>query len=354
MFEIGAEVLTPADVVALARSRTPVRISPDATERARASYVHAHAVSAIRPVYGRSTGVGANRTIAIDDPDAAALRLLRSHATSAGERRAPERVRAMLAVRVAQLAAGGSGADPRLLDRLATLLTEGAVPPVRELGSIGTGDLCALAVTALALTGEIPLDPPLSERYEFAAGDALAFLSSNAATLADAALALVDLRRLALAALPVAAMSFVALQGNAEAFALAVDRVTPFPGANAVGRVLRALIDPTRAPARIQDPFALRTLPQVHGALLDALDRLDDVLRRLINAPSENPVLLPELGIAHHGGFHAAYLGQALDAVRLALAQAAELSLDRLTLLAEPAYTGRESFLGDGTPAASG
>jgi histidine ammonia-lyase len=73
-----------------------------------------------------------------------------------------------------------------------------------------------------------------------------------------------------------------------------------------------------------------------------------------MNTSSENPVLSPELGVAHHGGFHAAYLAQALDAVALAAAQSAQLSLARLTMLDEPALTGLAPFLGDGTPGASG
>ena len=75
----------------------------------------------------------------------------------------------------------------------------------------------------------------------------------------------------------------------------------------------------------------------------------------MANAPSENPIVSPTLGkVAHHGAFHAVYLVQSLDALVLAMAQSAQLSLARLTMLAESAYTGQHPFLGDGTPAASG
>jgi histidine ammonia-lyase len=74
----------------------------------------------------------------------------------------------------------------------------------------------------------------------------------------------------------------------------------------------------------------------------------------MANAAAENPVLVPGTGAAHHGGFHAVYLAQALDAVRAALAQSAELSLSRVTMTSEPAVTGAAPFLGDGTPGASG
>jgi histidine ammonia-lyase len=271
----------------------------------------------------------------------------------------------MLLVRLNQLAAAGSGADPRLLEILADLINADALPPIRELGGIGTGDLSALATTALAIEGEVPtLGPggqpggypagyPARPAFRFGLGDALPFLSSNAATLADAALGLDGLQRLAEAVVVVAALSFSAVDGNDEAFAGAVEQVTPFEGARWVCRSVRAMVDPVPA-ARIQDPFGLRTLPQVHGAFIDALAALERTVLALMNTSSENPVLSPELGVAHHGGFHAAYLAQALDAVALAAAQSAQLSLARLTMLDEPALTGLAPFLGDGTPGASG
>jgi histidine ammonia-lyase len=105
---------------------------------------------------------------------------------------------------------------------------------------------------------------------------------------------------------------------------------------------------------RIQDPYALRALPQVHGPLLDALDALDATVSKLACAPAENPVFLPEFDAAHHGGFHVAYLAQALDTVRSALAQAAQLSLARLSMLCNPELTAQPAFLGDGRPGSSG
>ena len=129
---------------------------------------------------------------------------------------------------------------------------------------------------------------------------------------------------------------------------------TPFPGAGWVCRTMRSLVDTDAAPARIQDPFGLRTLPQVHGALVDRLGFAEQVVLSMSNAPSENPIVSATLGVAHHGAFHATYLVQSLDALVLAMAQSAQLSLARLTMLAEPAYTGQHPFLGDGTPAASG
>ena len=135
-----------------------------------------------------------------------------------------------MAIRLNQLAAGGGGARPEVLDGLAALLASGAVPPVREHGGVGTGDLGPLATIALALPG-----------VEWTADDALPFLSSNAATLADAALAAADLLDLARAGIAVAAMTFVAVDGAPEAFSPTVEALTPYDGVASVCAAMRAL-----------------------------------------------------------------------------------------------------------------
>jgi histidine ammonia-lyase len=346
--------LTLDEIVAVSRRAQPVEVTPEALERVAASHRFANEVAENRPVYGRSTGVGANRDQVLPEPDSQAQQLLRSHATSSGQLRSAQRVRAMLVIRLNQLASDGNGISPLVVEALAAMIEEDALPPVREGGSVGTADLAALATTALVLSGERPSNPPVPSTTDFGPGDALTFMSSNAAVLADAALAVADLDRLARSAVVIAAMDFSAVRGNAEAFSAAVEVATPFPGSRWVSRTMRALTDPAVPAARIQDPFSLRTFPQVHGALMDRLAFAEEVIVTMSNSPSENPIVSPRLGIAHHGAFHAAYLVQALDSLVLAVAQSAQLSLARLTMLAEPAYTGLHPFLGDGTPAASG
>lgn len=357
MLSLDGSSLTVADIARVAAGGVDVHVTSMA--RALAARAHADQAAQRRLIYGRSTGVGGNRLVPLEHPPTEtdadpALALLRSHASSLGPLRHPQRVRATLVVRLNQLAAGGSGVDPQVIDGLARMLNGDALPPIRELGSVGTGDLAALATTALALLGEIPTSRPLPGVVPVGIGDALPLLSSNAATLADAALASVELHHLAEQALTIAAATHAGVNGNPEAFSPVVERVTPFPGAQRVCRTMRALLDVNQRGTRIQDPFALRALPQVHGPLLDTLTNLDHVAAQLANTPSENPMFLPEEEVAHHGGFHVAYLAQALDAVRLALAQAAQLSLARLSMLCDPAMTGLAPFLGDGRPGASG
>jgi histidine ammonia-lyase len=284
---------------------------------------------------------------------ATAQALLASHATSAGPPRSAERVRAMLLIRLNQLCAGGAGVSPEIVTALTQLLCDDALPVVREQTGIGTGDLSALAASALAIQDHSRTKS--TDPVVFGPDDALPFLSSNAAALADACLGLARLSRAARGGLAAAALSFAALNGNAEAFSRPVERVTPMPGARATCRAMRALVGSAVTPAlRIQDPYGLRALPQCHGVLLDALAALRATVEVYLNAPAENPVILPDGEFAHHGGFHASYLAVAIDTARNAAVQSGQLALHRLTYLSEPQHTGLTPFLGDHTPGASG
>ncbi|MER6785444.1 aromatic amino acid lyase [Streptomyces sp. NPDC000658] len=192
------------------------------------------------------------------------------------------------------------------------------------------------------------------------AGDALALLSSNALALGQAALAQGELDVLLRATHAVAALSLAAVSGSPEAYAAPVHALRPYPGAaRAAGEVRRLLGLADRPSARpggrIQDPFGFRAFPQVHGCVLDACERLREVVEVEINCPSENPLMDADDAAAyHHGGFFAAPLGLALDAVVLALLQTAQLSAARLAALGDPGLTGLPAFLATGPVSSSG
>jgi histidine ammonia-lyase len=368
VLSIDGRTLTCGRLAAQVDGPVRVRLSVAARRRAEASFRAAAAAVTQRQVYGRTTGVGANRSIGVDAGDLAAgarhtLALLRSHATSAGPLRSEIRVRATLVVRLNQLAAGGSGISMTAIDALTAMINADALPPIREHSGIGTGDLTALATTALGLLGEVPLTRPLPPVL-LGVHDALPFFSSNAATLADAAIATARLQMLSQAGLAIATLTGLAVSANFEAFGPVVERATPGPGPRRVCRTILALSDPAGAglpaAARIQDPFAMRCLPQVNGLLLDALDRLDQVVSAHLNVAAENPVIvsspddrMPPV-VAHHGGFHIPAVSLACDSAAIAVAQSVPLLLGRLAMLVDPAATGLPAFLGDGTPGASG
>ena len=143
-------------LAAVARRGVPVTAAPDGVARAAAAHRAALDAVGAHAFYGRTTGVGANHGVAVPPGDGHGLRLLRSHAGGAGEPVAADVARGALAIRLNQLAAGGSGADPAWIEAVATALNAGLTPEFPVLGAIGTGDLTGLATTALALIGERP------------------------------------------------------------------------------------------------------------------------------------------------------------------------------------------------------
>jgi histidine ammonia-lyase len=350
--------LSCEEVRSIARDGESVAVAPAGLERARVARDAVHAIMATQPVYGRTTGVGANRSIQVQD-GGHGLRLLRSHAGGAGPLLAAPLARAMLAVRLNQLAAGGSGVDPALLTVLAEVLNRGLIPPVRTVGAIGTGDLSALASTALCLIGERPWLGGLGGTlppFALDPADALAFMSSNAATIGEAALAAADLSDLMAATPAIAALSFLVVRGSAEPYAIAVQQARPHRGQAEVAARMRALLAGQDVkPARIQDPYGYRALPQAHGPAVDAVRELRQVLAVEMNAAAENPLVDAASGqVFHNGNFYTAYLGLALDSARMALFQTAALSATRLGTLVEPRLTGLRPFLASDVPASSG
>lgn len=356
---IDGKHLTPEELVAVTRGGARVKLLP--AGRMRAAKAHETVVAAVRgrAVYGRTTGVGANKTAEVAPENVAGhgKRLLRSHAAGAGPAVKPELVRAMLVTRLNQLAAGGAGVNPALLDVLATVINQGLLPPVKKYGGIGTGDLTALATTALCITGEIPWMGGVLPPQAFDEADALAFMSSSAATVGEAAVASYDINRLLRAGLSVAGLSCLALHGSGEAFAGPVQAARPHRGQRQAAAALRRLLGPDlhRPAKRVQDSYGLRALPQVHGPAIEAARRLRDVIAVELNSAAENPLIGVRTGeVLHNGNFHLAELGLGLDGLRAAFYGVATLSVARLAGLMEPALTRLHPFLADGSPAGSG
>lgn len=357
---VDGRTLRCADVELVADDEVTVRVAAEAARRAEDAWALVTDLATRREIYGRTTGVGANRDLTVEE-DAGSehgRRLLRSHAGGTGDPMSPRQLRAMLLIRLNQLAAGGSGAHPRVLATLAEALSAGAIPDVHRTGAIGTGDLTALAETALTLSGERPWAIGSLPPMPLDTSDALAFMSSNAATLADAVLAARELDRLLRASHAVAALSYVVLGGSPEAYATPVHEARPHPGQVRCAAELRRLLGMRGVPPlgrRIQDPYGLRAFPQVQGPALDSLDYLTRVLTIEINAATENPMVSLSAGdVFHHAHFHTAYVAVALDQTRATVHHVAELSASRLGDLVEPSYTDLPAFLAAGPPGSSG
>ncbi len=283
--------------------------------------------------------------------------LLRSHAVSAGRPLEPELVRAGMVVRANQLGAGGAGVASALLDALLGALNTGITPLTRELGSLGTGDLPALAEIALALLGEgrvwrdgrLVDAPAPAQPIRLGLRDALGFMSSGAITAGHAALLAVDARALQARWLEVAALSFEALDADPVVLDPQVQAARGARGQSEVAHRMRELLagapfDPRAADRLVQDPYAFRVLPQVDGVAYDARLTLEAVLARELNARTEN-ALIHEGRALPTGNFHTAELGAALDGLRAAFAHSASLIASRVTALLDPRMSGLSLFL---------
>lgn len=366
-----------ADVVAVADGAA-VRVPDTVVEAVGRAHAAAHRLSREVPTYGRTTGVGANKSAVVDD-DAHGLRLLRSHAVDAGEELPARSVRAMLAVRLNQLCVTGSGVAPVVLPALERMLNTDALPTVRAFASIGTGDLGALAGTALTLMGERPATGPLEPTGPWSRDSALPFISSSALTIGRTCLVVDALDRLDRAAAVVYALSFRGLDGNPSILSPAAVRAVAAPGVDEVAERTKRLLGvaagsagrpgapvaappgaapgapPAAAPARIQDAYGLRAFPISQGAFTHALGALSEQAGRLLGTAQENPLFdLAGEAVVHHGAFHQVALGLALDGCALALAQTGPLVMSRIGMLNEPRFTGLRPFLAAGQEGASG
>jgi histidine ammonia-lyase len=357
--------LSPRHVVDVALGGAPVRISGAARERNQAAQrLVSGLVDRGELLYGVTTGVGMLRTSPVDplDQPEQQRRLLRSHAGGGGAPLAVEVVRSAMTVRANQLGAGGAGVSESLYDNLLAALALGLTPFTRELGSLGTGDLTVLADIALALVGEgrVWRDGELVDAAT-ALGDAglqpatlgprdgIAFMSSNAAAIGQAAIVCVDAQRLLHSAITVAALSFEATGADLAVLDPRVHLARPHPGQGEVAAQLRELLgdwgmrerSPRAGDPGVHDSFVFRCVPQVEGVLLDALHHLEQVLAVELNVAGENALLLPRDGIAlPNGNFHAGILTLALDTLRGAMAQSASLVAARVSALLDPAVTG--------------
>lgn len=320
-------------------------------------------------VYGINTGFGALAETRIEAGQIRALQrnLVRSHACGVGPDLPVEAVRAMIALRAQTIAMGCSGARAVIVDHLMAMLERGVVPRIPSQGSVGaSGDLAPLAHLALVLIGEGEADiggqrmtgaEALSKAelgpLTLEAKEGLALINGTQLIVAVGGLAVVEGERLCTQADLVGAMSLEALKGSARPFDARIQRVRPHPGQAATAGNLRRLLveseimESHRDCDKVQDPYSLRCMPQIHGATRDTLTWARSVLEREIVAATDNPLVFAETGdIVSGGNFHGQPLAIALDAAAIGIAELANASERRLEQLVNPAMSsGLPPFL---------
>ncbi len=310
-------------------------------------------------VYGVTTGFGKLSDIAIPHDRLAELQvnLVRSHAAGVGDLLPEREVRAMMLLRANVIAKGYSGARADLVDLLAEMLNAALYPPVPEQGSVGaSGDLAPLAHLALAMIGEgtlvagnrsgaavAMLRVAGLSPVALAAKEGLTLINGTQAHTAIAALALDDAMRLWHLANAAGAMSLEGLLGTPVAFDARIQDARGQSGQAEAATRLRELLEGSEireshrfGDSRIQDPYALRCMPQVHGPVLDALRFCDTIIAREINAATDNPLVFESGEMLSGGNFHGQAVAMALDFMAIALTNLATIAERRIDRLVHP------------------
>ena len=357
---IDGDTLSVDEAYAVAVERLRVGLAPKARERMlRTRAVVDDIVSRNEVVYGVTTGFGKLSEVAIPHEKLAELQvnLVRSHASGVGDRLPEREVRAMMLLRANVIAKGYSGARPELVDLLLQLLNADVYPPIPEQGSVGaSGDLAPLAHLGLALIGEGTL---IKGERETDAATLLTEIGARPVTLAPkegitlingtqthtgiALIALVQARALWRTAHVAGAMSLEALMGTPVAFDERIHDARGQKGQARSAALLRDLLAGSEireshrlGDPRVQDPYALRCMPQVHGPVLDALDWIDDAISRELNAATDNPLVFENGETLSGGNFHGLTVAMALDFMAIIMTHLATMAERRIDRLVHP------------------
>lgn len=380
-------------VARVARSGAVAELDPEAEVRVAASRaIVDRCVDQNLVRYGITTGFGKFCDVVISKEENAELQknLIMSHACGVGDPLPAEAVRAMILLRANALAVGYSGIRPSTLKALIAMLNAGVVPLVPEKGSLGaSGDLAPLSHMALVLCGmgeafhkglRMPGAAALAaaglKPVELSAKEGLALINGTQVMTAVGALAAFDAERLVRIADLAAALSSQALRGIVDAYDPRVHELRRQPGQIASAANLRGILSGSRMTTRqgelrVQDAYALRCVPQVHGASRDAIGYVAGVVGRELNAVTDNPLILPAdlsagflaeiaegsafgaaksdgLGadIISGGNFHGQPVALAMDFLGIAVAELANISERRTERLVNPALSnGLPAFL---------
>jgi len=356
---LDGQSLSIEDVWAVAAG-APVALAPKARARMQQTRAVVETiVSRGAVVYGVTTGFGKLSDVAIPPDHLADLQvnMVRSHSAGVGPPLPEREVRGMMLLRANVLAKGFSGCRPELVDLIVGMLNAGLYPLVPEQGSVGaSGDLAPLAHLGQALIGEGALarggrSGPAAAMLRDAGlapvtlgpKEGISLLNGTQAHTAVAALALVEAGRLWRAAHVAGAMSLEALLGTPVAFDARVHDARGQRGQQESAALLRRLLADSQireshrfGDPRVQDAYALRCMPQVHGPVRDAIRFAADLVGRELNAATDNPLVFDDGTLLNGGNFHGQVVALALDVLAIALTNLAAISERRIDRLVNP------------------
>src|SRR5213593_1453923 len=359
--ELNGEQISLVQLAAVASGGEAVHITDLARPRILASRkLIEQIIERDAVVYGVNTGFGKLADVRIGRHELRQLQLnlVRSHACGIGNLLSEPEVRAMMLLRANVLALGLSGVRCEVIELLCEMLNRRIYPVVPEKGSVGaSGDLAPLAHLALSLVGEgealfegrrmssaEALQRARLTPLELEAKEGLALLNGTQAMHAVGGLALLRAQRLSRVADVSGAMSLEALKGTPVAFDPRLQNARPHPGQKAVAKHLLSILEGSeirqshlKEDPRIQDAYSLRCMPQVHGAVRDALSHCENVLLIESGSATDNPLVFYENGDVISGGnFHGAPLALAFDYAAIALTDLMSISERRIERIINP------------------
>ena len=355
-FLYGEQQLSPGVALALARGHLKGQVSQGTREKIRASQAAVESIVAKgEPVYGINTGFGPLCTTNISREETRMLQMniLKSHSVGVGNPISSELAKLMLILKVHSLARGYSGIAEETLNRILWHIEQDAIPLVPSQGSVGaSGDLAPLAHLFLPLIGlgkvlykgrklsaESFLEKAGMQPLELGPKEGLALINGTQFIAAHAVLVVERLQRCLDQADIIGAMMLEGLQGSIKPFYEELHMLRPFRGNQHVAFRIRSLLKDSEILEdhidceRVQDPYSLRCIPQVHGASRTAWLHLKELLEIELNSVTDNPVIIDPGMTISGGNFHGQPLAMALDYVCLAASELGNIS-DRRTYLA--------------------
>lgn len=366
---IDGDTLELEEVLQVARREAIVELAPSAAERVKQSRALVEKVaSGDAASYGINTGFGTLAEVRIDKKDLRDLQrnLILSHAAGVGSPLPIPEARALLLLRCNVLAKGYSGIRLETLQLALEMLNKNVVPWVPERGSVGaSGDLAPLAHLALTFIGEgqaffdgrpMPSKEALAQAglkpVVLEAKEGLALVNGTQAMCAVGGLALSRALSLSEIADLAGAMTVEGLMGSHKPFTPRIQRVRAHAGQiTCAEHLLKLLADSEIVVshadcAKVQDPYSLRCMPQVHGAAREGLSFARRILETEFNSATDNPLVFVEEELIISGGnFHGQPVSLALDVVAMALTQLASISERRVEQLVNPSLSGLPPFL---------
>ena len=321
-----------------------------------------------RPVYGINTGFGALSDQAIGERDLEKLQLnlVRSHCTGVGPLFDERVVRTLMLLRANCLCSGHSGVSLKVVESILHFLNCGITPLIPSQGSVGaSGDLAPLSHMALCLIGEGEVQwrgQTLNAAHAIqktggtplvlGPKDGLALLNGTTAMAALGGLAVVEARELCTQADICASLTLEGIKGTPHAYAQALSELRPHPGQlESSSNLLRLLKESPIAHShrnckKVQDPYSLRCVPQVHGASRQAMHHCASVISTELNAVTDNPLVFPESGeIISGGNFHGQTLGLSMDYLAMGVSELGSISERRIEKMTNPTFSGLPAFL---------